>query len=461
MNQNSRSFFCLSLVICVIILASLICGAVIYKVDIVIILLMLLIFVCAVSLLTENKIENLIEYISDSLKHATGAFLIFILIGVLISVWVVSGTVPSLIYYGLCFISGKYFLLMVFLICSCISYATGTSWGTAATIGVAFMGIGKGVGIPDAVTAGTIISGVYFGDKMSPLASTTILCSSSAGTTPEKHLQSMSLSGFLTFFISAFLHYILGLYFSSENGIPVANIDYINKFLSTNFNISIIALSPILTTLILSIIKVSPFISMTIGIIMGVIVAVVFQGAGITEIFDIMSNGYRVNEGPGIIKIMLDQGGVQPMMWTFSLSFIGFSLGGILDKVGYLNAILSRATARIQGCRKLSLITYISGWLGCAVTSEVYVAQMLNGRIYKDVYDRDGIDKAMLSRYIEESTTVFDMFLPWTTGGAFMATVLGVANLHYLPYSFFCLLTPVVSIVLTIFGIGIIRKRSI
>ncbi|EJH8994749.1 hypothetical protein NF634_001840 [Salmonella enterica] len=461
MNQNSRSFFCLSLVICFIILASLICGAVIYKVDIVIILLMLLIFVCAVSLLTENKIENLIEYISDSLKHATGAFLIFILIGVLISVWVVSGTVPSLIYYGLCFISGKYFLLMVFLICSCISYATGTSWGTAATIGVAFMGIGKGVGIPDAVTAGTIISGVYFGDKMSPLASTTILCSSSAGTTPEKHLQSMSLSGFITFFISAFLHYILGLYFSSENGIPVANIDYINKFLSTNFNISIMALSPILTTLILSIIKVSPFISMTIGIIMGVIVAVVFQGAGITEIFDIMSNGYRVNEGPGIIKIMLDQGGVQPMMWTFSLSFIGFSLGGILDKVGYLNAILSRATARIQGCRKLSLITYISGWLGCAVTSEVYVAQMLNGRIYKDVYDRDGIDKAMLSRYIEESTTVFDMFLPWTTGGAFMATVLGVANLHYLPYSFFCLLTPVVSIVLTIFGIGIIRKRSI
>ncbi|EJN1667677.1 hypothetical protein NPI91_000895 [Salmonella enterica] len=461
MNQNSRSFFCLSLVICFIILASLICGAVIYKVDIVIILLMLLIFVCAVSLLTENKIENLIEYISDSLKHATGAFLIFILIGVLISVWVVSGTVPSLIYYGLCFISGKYFLLMVFLICSCISYATGTSWGTAATIGVAFMGIGKGVGIPDAVTAGTIISGVYFGDKMSPLASTTILCSSSAGTTPEKHLQSMSLSGFITFFISAFLHYILGLYFSSENGIPVANIDYINKFLSTNFNISSMALSPILTTLILSIIKVSPFISMTIGIIMGVIVAVVFQGAGITEIFDIMSNGYRVNEGPGIIKIMLDQGGVQPMMWTFSLSFIGFSLGGILDKVGYLNAILSRATARIQGCRKLSLITYISGWLGCAVTSEVYVAQMLNGRIYKDVYDRDGIDKAMLSRYIEESTTVFDMFLPWTTGGAFMATVLGVANLHYLPYSFFCLLTPVVSIVLTIFGIGIIRKRSI
>ncbi|EKC7222022.1 hypothetical protein OP853_004556 [Salmonella enterica] len=461
MNQNSRSFFCLSLIICFIILGSLICGAVIYKVDIVIILLILLIFVCAVSLLTENKIENLIEYISDSLKHATGAFLIFILIGVLISVWVVSGTVPSLIYYGLCFISGKYFLLMVYLICSCISYATGTSWGTAATIGVAFMGIGKGVGIPDAVTAGTIISGVYFGDKMSPLASTTILCSSSAGTTPEKHLQSMSLSGFLTFFISAFLHFILGLYFSSENGIPVANIDYINKFLSTNFNISIIALLPILTTLILSIIKISPFISMTIGIIMGVIVAVVFQGAGITEIFDIMSNGYRVNEGPGIIKIMLDQGGVQPMMWTFSLSFIGFSLGGILDKVGFLNAILSRATARIQGCRKLSLITYISGWLGCAVTSEVYVAQMLNGRIYKDVYDRDGIDKAMLSRYIEESTTVFDMFLPWTTGGAFMATVLGVANLHYLPYSFFCLLTPVVSIVLTIFGIGIIRTRSI
>ncbi|HGB3676728.1 TPA: Na+/H+ antiporter NhaC family protein, partial [Salmonella enterica subsp. enterica serovar Muenchen] len=115
-----------------------------------------------------------------------------------------------MIYYGLCFISGKYFLVMGFLICACVSYATGTSWGTAATIGVALMGIGKGVGIPDAVTAGTIISGVYFGDKMSPLASTTILCSSSAGTSPEKHLQSMSFSGFLTFFISTCLYFILG-----------------------------------------------------------------------------------------------------------------------------------------------------------------------------------------------------------------------------------------------------------
>lgn len=461
MNKNSRGFFWLSLGICFIILISLVCGAVIYKVDIVIILLILLIFVCAVSLSTDNKIENLIEYISDSLKHATGAFLIFILIGVLISVWVVSGTVPSLIYYGLCFISGKYFLVMGFLICACVSYATGTSWGTAATIGVALMGIGKGVGIPDAVTAGTIISGVYFGDKMSPLASTTILCSSSAGTSPEKHLQSMSFSGFLTFFISACLYFILGLYFSSDTGIPVSDISYINNYLSANFHISIISLLPILTTLVLSIMKVSPFISMTLGIVMGVIVAVVFQGANITGIFDIMSNGYRVADGLGIIKIMLDQGGVQPMMWTFSLSFIGFSLGGVLDKVGYLNAVLSRATARAQGCRKLSLITYVTGWLGCAVTSEVYVAQMLNGRIYKDVYEREGIDNAMLSRYIEESTTVFDMFLPWTTGGAFMATVLGVANLHYLPFSFFCLLTPVVSMVLTIFGIGIIKTRSI
>ncbi|WP_430624505.1 Na+/H+ antiporter NhaC family protein [Salmonella enterica] len=128
----------------------------------------------------------------------------------------------------------------------------------------------------------------------------------------------------------------------------------------------------------------------------------------------------------------------------------------VLDKVGYLNAVLSRATARAQGCRKLSLITYVTGWLGCAVTSEVYVAQMLNGRIYKDVYEREGIDNAMLSRYIEESTTVFDMFYPGLQG-AFMATVLGVANLHYLPFSFFCLLTPVVSMVLTIFGIGIIK----
>lgn len=460
MNKNSWSFFWLSLSICFTILVSLICGAVIYKLDIVIILLLLLIFVCSVSLLTDNKVENLVEYISDSLKHATGAFLIFILIGVLISVWVLSGTVPSLIYYGLNFISGKYFLLMGFLICSGVSYATGTSWGTAATIGVALMGIGKGMNIPDAVTAGTIISGVYFGDKMSPLASTTILCSSSAGTTPEKHLQSMSLSGFVTFFISAVIYYFLGFHYSSDIGVPQNDISRINDFLSANFNINIITLTPIFTTLVLSIIKISPFISMTLGIIIGIIVAVFFQGAEVSGLFDIMSNGYRVADGPKIIKIMLDQGGVQPMMWTFSLSFIGFSLGGVLDKVGFLNAVLSRVTAKVKGCRKLSLITYITGWLGCAVTSEVYVAQMLNGRIYQDVYKREGIDKAMLSRYIEESTTVFDMFLPWTTGGAFMATVLGVANLHYLPFSFFCLLTPMVSIVLTVLNIGIIRTRS-
>lgn len=460
MNKKSRTFFWLSVMLCLTILACLVCGAVIYKLDIVIILLMLLIFVCAISLLTDIKTENLIEYISDSLKHATGAFLIFILIGVLISVWVLSGTVPSLIYYGLHFISGKYFLLMGYLICAAVSYATGTSWGTAATIGVALMGIGKGMHVPDAVTAGTIISGVYFGDKMSPLASTTILCASSAGTTPENHLQSMSLSGFLTFFLTAILYYLLGFHFSLNQGIPEAEVYNINNFLSSQFSISFITLLPIFTTLALSIMRISPFISMTLGIISGIIVAVIFQRAGITALFDIMSHGYRVADGPKIIKIMLDQGGVQPMMWTFSLSFIGFSLGGVLDKAGFLNAVLSRVTANVKGCRKLSLITYITGWLGCAVTSEVYVAQMLNGRIYQDVYDREGIDKAMLSRYIEESTTVFDMFIPWTTGGAFMSTVLGVGNLHYLPFSFFCLLTPVVSIIFTVCGIGIIRTRS-
>lgn len=460
MNKKSRTFFWLSVMLCLTILASLVCGAVIYKLDIVIILLMLLIFVCAISLLTGIKTENLIEYISDSLKHATGAFLIFILIGVLISVWVLSGTVPSLIYYGLHFISGKYFLLMGYLICAAVSYATGTSWGTAATIGVALMGIGKGMHVPDAVTAGAIISGVYFGDKMSPLASTTILCASSAGTTPENHLQSMSLSGFLTFFLTAILYYLLGFHFSLIQGIPQAEVYNINNFLNSHFSISFITLTPIFTTLVLSIMRISPFISMTLGIISGIIIAVIFQRAGISALFDIMSHGYRVTDGPQIIKIMLDQGGVQPMMWTFSLSFIGFSLGGVLDKAGFLNAVLSRVTANVKGCRKLSLITYITGWLGCAVTSEVYVAQMLNGRIYQDVYDREGIDKAMLSRYTEESTTVFDMFIPWTTGGAFMATVLGVENLHYLPFSFFCLLTPVVSIIFTVCGIGIIRARS-
>lgn len=460
MKKNSRAFFFISVVICITILTSLVCGAILYKLDIVIILLMLLIFVCTISLLTDNKVENLIEYISDSLKHATGAFLIFILIGVLISVWVLSGTVPSLIYYGLYFISGKYFLVMGFLICAGISYATGTSWGTAATIGVALMGIGKGMNIPDEVTAGMIISGVYFGDKMSPLASTTILCASSAGTTPEKHLQSMFSSGFLTLAIATLLYYFLGFYYSSNGGIPEDEIFRINNYLINNFNISIFTLFPIFTTLILSVIRISPFISMTLGIITGIIIAIIFQHAGIAALFNIMSNGYRVTGGPEIIKIMLDQGGVQPMMWTFSLSFIGFSLGGVLDRVGFLHAVLSKVTASVKGCLKLSLMTYITGWLGCAVTSEVYVAQMLNGRIYQDVYVREGIDKAMLSRYIEESTTVFDMFIPWTTGGAFMATVLGVSNFHFLPFAFFCLLTPVVSVAYTLFGIGIIKSRS-
>lgn len=458
MNKESCSFLLMSITVCLTILCSLVSGAVFFHLDIVIILLLLLIFVCGISLFAGHKIEELIEFIADSIKHATGAFLIFVLIGVLISVWVLSGTVPSLVYYGLNFLSGKYFFVMGFLICAGISYATGTSWGTAATIGVALMGIGKAIGIPDPVTAGTIISGVYFGDKMSPLASTTILCASAAGTTATKHLRSMAVTGFLTFFITALIYYLLGFIFVSNATIPRDDILNITNYLHENFYISPVTLLPIATTLMLSIFRVSPFISMATGIIIGVIIAMIFQHAGIISLFDIMSNGYRVSAGPKIIKIMLDQGGLQPMMWTFSLSFIGFSLGGVLERVGFLHALLRKITPKIKGYRKLSLMTYITGWLGCAVTSEVYVAQMLNGRIYKDIYQQQNIDKAMLSRYIEESTTVFDMFIPWTTGGAFMATVLGVSNIAFIPFSFFCILTPIISMLFTVLGLAIIRK---
>lgn len=459
MNKESCPFLLLSAAVCLTILCSLVTGAVFFHLDVVIILLLLLIFVCSISLLAGHKVEQLIDFISDSIKHATGAFLIFVLIGVLISVWVLSGTVPSLIYYGLSFLSGKYFLVMGFLICAGVSYATGTSWGTAATMGVALMGIGKGMAIPDPVTAGTIISGVYFGDKMSPLASTTILCASSAGTTPEKHLRTMTKTGFLTFFITLLIYYFLGFVFVSNATIPQQDILNITSYLQDKFYISPVTLLPITTTLVLSVLRISPFISMTLGIISGVVVAVIFQHAGMINLFDIMSNGYRVSGGPEMIKIMLDQGGLQPMMWTFSLSFIGFSLGGILEKVGFLSALLRKVTMKIKGCRKLSLMTYLTGWLGCAVTSEVYVAQMLNGRIWQDIYQQQNIDKSMLSRYIEESTTVFDMFIPWTTGGAFMATVLGVSNISFIAFSFFCILTPIVSILFTLLGLGIIKSR--
>lgn len=442
--------------LCTIILLSLVVGSVLLNLDIVINLLFLLLVTCLLCIRMGHSIDNIVEYISDSIKHSTGVFLIFILIALIIGVWVLSGTVPALIYYGLTFISGEYFLIMAFLICSIVAFATGTSWGTAATIGVAFMGIGKGMNIPDAITAGTIISGVYFGDKMSPLASTTILCSMSAGVKPQDHLKSMNVTGFLTFFITSILYLFLGFFVITDTVIPKEEILEINGYLQSTFDISPIILLPIVTTLLLSFMKITPYISMTVGILIGIIQAAYFQHANISEIFEVLSNGYRLDNGPDNISSMLNQGGLQPMMWTFSLSFVGFSLGGVLDRSGILKVLLSTIIGKVKGYKSLSFVTFMTGWLGCAVTSEVYVAQMLNGRLYQDVYIENGLCKSMLSRFIEESTTVFDMFIPWTTGGAFMATVLGVYNFNFMPYSFFCILTPIISLMFTSLGLGII-----
>ncbi len=437
------------------IVAILMIGIIVLHVDLHILLILGLCVSIFVAMAQGMSFEKISTAMAGGVTRGLSAMFIFILIGVLIGSWISAGTVPALMYYGLKLISPSIFLPTAFVLCSLTSLCTGTSWGTAGTMGIAMMGMGMGLGMPPAWVAGAVVSGAVFGDKMSPISDTTVLASVTAGANLYDHVKAMLYTTVPAFIITLAIYTILGLRYSSGI-LATQDAQTIIKTLEGTFNVNPLVMIPFFVLLILSLMKVPATAAMFIGAIAGSLVGMFFQGLSFTQALTAMNYGYTASSGVALVDKILIRGGIQSMMWTFSLTFIALSLGGLLDEAGFLKALVSGLIVRVHSAGVLVLTVIATSTIATAAMAEVYLGIILNGTVYRSCFKEKGLKPEMLSRLTEEGSTCMGSLFPWTTMGAFISGTLGVATWDYAPYAFLNYLTPIISIIFTFLGMAIL-----
>ena len=393
---------------------------------------------------TWKFIENsMIKGISQAMQ----SIIILAIIGVLIGIWILAGVVPTMIYYGLMILKPSIFLVATVLITSITSLATGTSWGTAGTMGIALMGIASGLGIPAPVTAGAVLSGAYFGDKMSPLSDTTNLAPAMAGTDVFTHIKSMAKPTLIAYGLTLLIFGFLSAKYRGASA-DLSNVNIIANGLKETFTISpVLLLAPLVV--IISIAKKLPAVpGIALGIIIAAILGPIYQGINFGDILSAGLNGYVSNTGLEAVDKLLTTGGLNNMMSSISLTIIAMMFGGIAEETGILEAIVKKFLHRVQSIVGLVISTILTCVFTNASMPEQYISIVVPGRMFKNEYKERNLDPTLLSSTLESGGTVTSAMIPWNTCGTYMSTVLGVSTVHYLPFLFFNLLMPLVQVII-------------
>ena len=445
----------MSLAIFIIAMGIILLGLVIFKLDIHIVMLMALAFACLASVPLGYSFDDLVECMKKTLGQSMAAMIIFIFIGLIIAAWIFSGTVPALIYYGLHYITPKLFLPIGLILCSITSMSIGTSWGTVGTMGLAMMGIGTGMGIPPGLTAGMVLCGASFGDKMSPISDTTNLAPASAGTTLQRHISSMWMTTLPSYIIVFVIFTAIGFFY--QNGqMDYTTIEVFTSTIAETFHITPILLLPVVVLLILNLRQFPAIPGMAIGTLLAVIPAVTVQGIDVREVILGLNYGYTSSTGVAIVDALLQRGGIQSMMYTFSLACIAISFGGVMERVGYLHKVVGVVVSRIKSDKLMVPLVIGASTLGTMVMGEVYLTLVLNGNLFRQTFKERGLRPEMLSRLLEEGGTLTQIFVPWSTTSMFVVTALGVSTAEYWKFAFLHYINPLLSIVLCIFGYGVL-----
>lgn len=378
---------------------------------------------------------------------------VLITVGMIIGVWIASGTVPTLIYYGLVILSPEIFLAAAMILCSIVSLSLGTSWGTVGTVGLALMGIGAGFGIPMYWTAGAVVSGAFFGDKISPLSDTTNLAPAVTGTNLFSHIRNMMPTTVPAMVIALAVYTVAGFLVIEPGGASFARIEGITTALQENFLISPLLLLPALLVIVLAVLKMPPIPSLFAGVVAGGATAMLAQGVGLHEVFTYSNSGYAIETGVAEIDSLLNRGGIQSMMWTISLVLIALGFGGALERTGCLETIIRRILTQVRSFAGIQTAAIGTATATNLVAGDPYLSIALPGRMYSPVYRGMGYSTLNLSRAVEEGGTLMSPLIPWNAGGAFVisALALGVGdgnfeNLLYIPLAFACWIAPVLGI---------------
>ena len=394
--------------------------------------------------------------IISSIGGTMQAIIILAIIGMIIGTWILGGIVPTLIYYGLQVLSPGIFLFATLILCSIVSMATGSSWTTAGTVGIALMGVGAGLGINPAMTAGAIISGAYFGDKMSPLSDTTNLAPAMAGSTLFDHIKHMVYTTGVSYVIAAAGFIFLGFGYAGK-ALDTASINEILDLMSQNFNINPILLLVPIIVIVMVAMKAPAIPGLFVGTLLGGVAALTFQGATMGDVLNAMQNGVTSETGNAVLDTLLSRGGLQSMMWTISLIMCALTFGGVLEKTGMLESIAKRVLKYAKSTGSLVTVTILTSIFANVLAGDQYLSIVLPGKMYKEEYHRRGLAPRNLSRCLEDAGTLTSPLVPWNTCGATMSTYLGIPTVEYIPYCFLNLVNPLVSIVFGFTGITMMK----
>ncbi len=399
---------------------------------------------CIAMFVLNYRWETVLEGILETIKSSMEAAIILLIIGMVVGSWIISGVVPTMIFYGLKIMNPSIFLPATVLLSLVAAIATGSSWSTAATIGIALMGVGAGLGIPAPITVGAIISGAYMGDKLSPLSDTTNLAPAMAGSNLFDHIKSMLYTTIPSFVITMILFTMLGMKYSQIE-VDASILNSILTSLTTEFNITpLLFIVPIIT--IGLVVKRAPAIpSLLFGSLIGGVAAFIFQGTAVKDFVTVLQIGYISNSGNEMVDALLTRGGMNSMINTVALIICSLFLGGVMERTGMLNAIAMKILGIANSTGNLILATLLTAIAVNMLAAEQYLSIVITGRIFKDVYREKNLDPVTLSRALEDSGTMTSPLIPWNTCGAYMIATLGIAPWVYVPYCFMNLISPVIS----------------
>lgn len=397
------------------------------------------------ALLMGNKWSDIQDTVKRVVGDSATTLLILLSVGMMVGIWIIGGTVPTLLYYGLKICSPNIIVPLAFVLCAITSLFTGTSFGSIATMGLALFGVGTSMGISAPLMAGTVCSGAFFGDKMSPLSDTTNVAADMSGTPLYDHIGSMMYTTVPATVICLVLYTVLGIRNASANA-DLSNIELILDTLGANFNISVVALVPAVLVLLTSALKVPAVPAMLGCTAVSGVFACLLQKISLSAMLGAAMNGFSSDTGVAMVDKILSRGGMTSMYSTVAIIILSATMGAVLEKSGVIDSLVNNVLLKaVHKPCGLILSTMVYCYSLLLISGHQVMPIILGGRTFRPAYDRMGIQSKVLSRTLEDTCTIGAPMVPWGTSCAYMFSVLGI-GIAYIPYAFLCYIVPLFAI---------------
>ena len=379
---------------------------------------------------------------------------IILAVGMMIASFMAAGTVPTILVAGLKLITPKFFLALTFIMCCIMSVIMGTSWGTLGTVGIAMMGVGAGLGVNPAITAGAVVSGAWFGDKMSPMSDSTIMCSTITETYIMDHIKAMMQTTIPAAVVSVIIYLGIGIFISGDS-YDASTVDSIMNGLKGMFHINLIPVIPIVIVIVMILMKKGTIVSMMSGTVVAILIAVIYQGYSVADMGTFLYSGFTCDTKNEILISLLNRGGMTSMLSLLAVFVGGLGLGGILDKTGMLEPIFHYITEKYKSPRGIMLMAWCATLLCILVIADNNFAFVMVATLFGSAFQKYNLKSQNLSRILEDVGTLGSALGPWNVGAQFAAGVLGVSTLAYMPYAFLNWMTPILSLAFIILQVKI------